>query len=155
MGSDLLWLIWTRYWRGTRTQDIRGVVGALNHDAKFAAYHENTLRLIDASEARAPREDSFKDWSIRATYPQFPSPELRLKVRPVRRVAQPTVRADGPASGGPRLRQNPSQSEIHKTRVGVHFHWLPAPGRRGRPGPQQLQQCRAPQLAGGVASLMG
>lgn len=100
-------LDWARYWRGTRTQDIRGVVGALNHDAKFAAYYENTLRLIDASEARAPREDSLKDWSIRATYPQFSSPELKLKVRPVRRVAQPTVRADGPASGGPTASAKP------------------------------------------------
>lgn len=77
-------LDWPRHWRRSRSGDLRNAIEALNQDAKFGIYYENTQYLARASEARAPKQDGPEDWSIRATYPQFASPELKLKARAVR-----------------------------------------------------------------------
>jgi hypothetical protein len=85
-------LDWPRHWRRTRSEDLRGAVDGLNQNAEFATYYENTQQFIDASEARSPQRESLTDWSIRTAYPQFSSPELKLKVHAVRSAAQQIIK---------------------------------------------------------------
>lgn len=79
-------LDWPRHWHRVRSEELRSTVEALNGDPKFAIYYENTQDLIGASNARAPKRDKLSDRSIRNTYPQFSSSELKLKLRAVRRA---------------------------------------------------------------------
>lgn len=77
-------LDWQRHWRRTRSGDLRNTVSELNKDAKFAAYYENTLSFIGACEGRALQQDNPSNWSTRGTYPQFSSPDIKLRVRAAR-----------------------------------------------------------------------
>lgn len=79
-------LDWPRHWRTTRSTDLRQVVQALNTQPAANAYYENTLLLIDASEARAGSSLDTEETSIRNNYPQFSYEEVQLHARAVRRV---------------------------------------------------------------------
>lgn len=86
-------LDWPRHWHKTRNEDLRKVIQSLNTNPATSVYYENTLRLIEASEARANCFSSIEDTSIRRTYPQFSSEEIELRARAVRRV--PTEHSPG------------------------------------------------------------
>jgi len=87
-------LDWPRHWRRTRSKELGSTVIELNKDPKFSAYYENTLSFIAACEGRNPQQDNPSHWSIRGTYPQFSSPEIKLRVRAVRGPFQPTSQAN-------------------------------------------------------------
>ncbi|MFP3562872.1 hypothetical protein SB772_01175 [Paraburkholderia sp. SIMBA_030] len=79
-------LYWPRHWRATRKTDVREVVRALNTLPSATAYYDNTLRLVDASEARAGVFDGSEEPRICGAYPQFSAPELSLRACAVRRI---------------------------------------------------------------------
>lgn len=79
-------LDWPRHWRKTRNKELRKVIQSLNTSPAASAYYENTLRLIEASEARANCFSSVEETSIRRTYSQFSPEEIQLRARAVRRV---------------------------------------------------------------------
>ena len=45
-------LDWPRHWRETRKTDVRSVLRAMNTNASFSHYYENTLRFVDFSESK-------------------------------------------------------------------------------------------------------
>lgn len=79
-------LDWPRHWRATRKADVREVVRALNKLPSATAYYDNTLRMVDASEARAGMFDGPEETRICSAYPQFSGPGLSLKACAVRRI---------------------------------------------------------------------
>lgn len=79
-------LDWPRHWRATRSEDLRKVVQSLNTTPSASMYYENTLQLIEASEARANFFSSPEETSIRRAYPQFSSDGIELRARAVRLV---------------------------------------------------------------------
>jgi hypothetical protein len=79
-------LDWPRHWRATRKTDAREVIRTLNTLPSATAYYDNTLRMIDASDAREGMFDGPEETRIRSAYPQFSAPELSLRARAVRRI---------------------------------------------------------------------
>jgi hypothetical protein len=79
-------LDWPRHWRATRKTEVREVIRALNAVPPATAYYDNTLRMVDASDAQATMFDGSEDTRIRSVYPQFSAPELSLRARAVRRI---------------------------------------------------------------------
>jgi hypothetical protein len=78
-------LDWPRYWRKTRTGDIRNEIKKLSQNAGAASvYYENSLDLVALSEKYADQFESLEDVSIRAVYEAYSSPELAVRLRPVR-----------------------------------------------------------------------
>ncbi|MFM0046277.1 hypothetical protein [Paraburkholderia sediminicola] len=79
-------LDWPRHWRATRKTDLREIIRSLNTLAAAAAYYDNTLCMIDASDARA---DLFKgpgETPLGSDYPQFAAKELALRACAVKRI---------------------------------------------------------------------
>ena len=79
-------LDWPRHWRATRKTDARDVIRTLNTLPSATAYYDNTLRMIDASDAREGMFDGPEETRICSAYAQFSAPELSLRARAVRRI---------------------------------------------------------------------
>lgn len=79
-------LDWPRHWRATRKTDVREVVRALNTLPSTTAYYDNTLRMVDASEARADMFKRPEEMLLGNAYPQFSTQELALRACAVRRI---------------------------------------------------------------------
>lgn len=84
-------LDWPRHWRATRKTDLRELIRAFSPPPATADIYDNTLCLIDASDARASMFDGPDEMPLGKTYPQFSTKELALRACAVRRV---------PANGG-------------------------------------------------------
>ena len=79
-------LDWPRHWRATRKTDAREVIRTLNTLPSATAYYDNTLRTINAFDAREGMFDRPEETRICSAYPQFSAPELSLRARAVRRI---------------------------------------------------------------------
>jgi hypothetical protein len=108
-------LDWPRHWRNTRSIDLKKVIESMNTEATFSDYYQNTLASIDQSEKSAKDYEPSTLCPVRSNYEQFSysrQDKIAARVVAVRRVtpeecaelmqftAQPTVQANGPASGG-------------------------------------------------------
>lgn len=79
-------LDWPRHWRATRKADLRETIRSLNTLPAAAAYYNNTLCMIDASDARAEMSDGSEEAPLGSVYPQFSTKELALRACAVKRI---------------------------------------------------------------------
>ncbi|RDU99752.1 hypothetical protein [Trinickia dinghuensis] len=79
-------LDWPRHWRTTRKSDLRETIRSLNTLPAAAAYYDNTLCMLDASDARAEMFDGPAEAPLGSVYPQFSTKELALRACAVRRI---------------------------------------------------------------------
>ncbi|CAJ3681743.1 hypothetical protein [Burkholderia pseudomallei] len=79
-------LDWPRHWRATRKADLRAIIRSLNTLPAAADIYDNTLCLIDVSEASAEMFDRPEDMRLGNAYPQFSTKELALRACAVKRI---------------------------------------------------------------------
>jgi hypothetical protein len=77
-------LDWPRHWRKTREHNLIDMVRAADVDSRFSEYYRRTEAMVIASQARAHLFESPEESYIARVYPQFSSPEVKLRLRPVR-----------------------------------------------------------------------
>lgn len=77
-------LDWPRHWRATRGNDPAEAVRALGRGSSAKKYYDNTVKIIEASQAEAHLHESPADRRITSVYPQFSGPDVELRLRLVR-----------------------------------------------------------------------
>jgi len=73
-------LDWPRHWRNTRKNDPKEIIASLNTHPEFSLYYENTIDIIEASDAIKHLYEEPKDTAITKVYPQFSSDLLELGI---------------------------------------------------------------------------